>query len=193
MKKISKTFLPVMVMLCLIINQANAQDEISSVKRWSADVSALSAAVFNISQGKLMYSLNPNSRLRSEIGIGYLFQPESNSKTNEGFNTDGIYSAKMATIAYRQFLWKGLHFEEDINFGQGAISDNVVDGKDYKEFVVLSQTYLGYKYDFCKRSKYNFFLMGQGGFGYAYNANHWPSNGSPTFFGMGDIKIGINF
>jgi hypothetical protein len=179
--------------ISLFINQAKAQSEILKTRRWSADLSMFSATVFKINQAKVMYTLNPSSSNKSEIGIGYLFQPESTSKTNKGFNTDGIYSAKMATIAYRQFIWKGLHFEEDINFGQGAVSKNVVDGKTYKEFVVFAQSFVGYKLDFCKKEKYNFFIIGQGGFGYAYNANHWPSNGSPSFFGLGDLKIGINF
>jgi hypothetical protein len=169
------------------------ENTMAKPKRWSADYSLLSQGAFKIAQGKLMYTLNPNSTKKTEIGLGFLLQPESTSKLSEGFNTDGIYSAKMATVAYRQYFWKGLHFEEDLNFGQGAISKNVVDGKDYKEFVVFAQSQLGYKVNVLKKKKYTVFLLGQGGFGYAYNANHWPSNGSPSFFGLGDLKLGIGF
>jgi hypothetical protein len=199
MKKSLKNFLPSKMnykmiavtfgcILSLFANQAKAQN-----KRWNIDASVVGAAVFKITQAKATYILNPKSKYQSEVGVGFLLQPASTAKANEAFNNDGIYSAKMATIAYRQYFWKGLHFEEDVNFGQGAISNNVIDGKTYKEFVVFTQSFIGYKFDLCKKEKYNIFLIGQGGFGYAYNANHWPSNGSPSFYGLGDLKFGINF
>jgi hypothetical protein len=176
-----------------VFNTTYAQSNPIPHQRWNIDYSILDGTVFSITQAKATYCINPKSKNRKEIGIGFLYQPESTAKANEGFNNDGIYSAKMATIAYRQYLWKGLHWENDLNFGQGAVSNNVVDGKTYKEFVLFNQAFLGYTYTICKQKKYSLYLMGQGGFGYAYNANHWPSNGSPSFFGLGDVKIGVQF
>jgi hypothetical protein len=194
MKTNNKIAMTIIILCVLIsINTLKAQNEISKIKRWNVDFSILGAALFKISQAKVLYTLNPNSSNKSQIGLGFLIQPESTSKMSKGFNTDGIYSAKMATVAYRQYLWKGLNFEEAINFGQGAVSKNVIDSRTYKEFVVFAQSLIGYKLDILKRDNYNIFLIGQGGFGYAYNANHWPTNGSPSFFGLGDLKIGINF
>jgi hypothetical protein len=191
MKTIHNTIILVFIVLTSV--NVNAQKDYIQLNKWSIDYSAFNAAYFKITQVKVNYTLNPNSKLKSEIGLGLLLQPGSTAKPNEVFNTDGIYSAKMATVAYRRYLWKGLHIEEDFNFGQGALTNNVTDGKSYKEFVILSQTYIGYKLDFWKKTKYNLFIMGQGGFAYAYNTNHWPTVGSPSFFGLGDLKIGINF
>jgi hypothetical protein len=191
--KSNKNIFIIVLCLLLSISQGKAQQDVNKSKKWNIDVSALSASLFKISQAKVMYIVNPTKKYQSQIGLGFLLQPESTSKMSKGFNTDGIYSTKMATFAYRQYIWKGLHFEEDLNFSQGAVSNNVVDGKTYKEFVVFSQSSIGYKLDICRQDKFNLFIMGQGGFGYAYNTNHWPSNGSPSFFGLGDVKIGINF
>ncbi|MCA6445072.1 MAG: hypothetical protein IM600_16710 [Bacteroidetes bacterium] len=46
-----------------------------------------------------------------------------------------------------------------------------------------------------KREKFNLFIIGQGGFGYAKNFNQWPEANSnvSTVYGLGDLKIGINF
>jgi hypothetical protein len=190
---VSKRTLGNLATILVILGFFNLAQAQENAQRWAIDFSPLTQGLFSITQAKATYLLNPQSKFKSEIGLGFLYQPESTAKANEAFNNDGIYSAKMATIAYRQYFWKGLHLEEDFNFGQGAVSNNVIDGKTYKEFVIFTQSLLGYKCDVLKREKYTLFVMGQGGVGYAYNANHWPSYGSPTVYGLGDLKIGINF
>ncbi|MGL4631941.1 MAG: hypothetical protein ACRCVT_12130 [Leadbetterella sp.] len=190
-KNRKSVFLVALMAVCFIA-QTQAQDDLKP-KRWHYDASLVGAGVFSLFQGKMTYTLNPNKKKQTELGLGILIQPESTNKANEGFNNDGVYSAKMATVACRQFLYKGIHLEVDINFGQGAVSKSTVDGKDYKSFVVFTQAFIGYKYDFLKREKFNLFLIAQGGIGHAYNANHWPSSGSPEFYGLGDLKMGISF
>lgn len=102
----------------------------------------------------------------------------------------------MASVAARQYLWKGLHLEEVVNFGRGSITDSKVDGRDYDSFVVFSQTFIGYKFNFWKREKFNFFIIGQAGLGYVpLSTNRWPrvDEDASSIYGLGDMKIGINF
>jgi hypothetical protein len=101
----------------------------------------------------------------------------------------------MLSIGIRQYFWKGLHVEYVSNLGRARITNSKVDGKDYSAFVIFSQSFIGYKFNVLKREKFNLFVIGQGGFGYAKNFNQWPelnSNVSPIY-GLGDLKIGINF
>jgi hypothetical protein len=79
--------------------------------------------------------------------------------------------------------------------GNAKITKSKVDGKDYSAFVMFSQSFIGYKFNVLKREKFNLFIIGQGGFGYAKNFNQWPeaNNNASTVYGLGDLKIGINF
>lgn len=164
--------------------------------KWGGEFSAIGIGVFSLYQGKLTYALNSDSQFKTELGLGFLIQPESTRQTSEAFNSDGIYSATQASVAARQYFWKGLHFEEVINFGNAGISDSKVDGNDYESFVVFSQTFLGYKFDLYKNNKINFFIIGQAGVGYVpYSSDPWPTAepNSSSVYPLGDLKIGINF
>ena len=163
--------------------------------RWGAEISPVGLAAFSITQAKATYLINPEKMCRTEVGLGFLIQPESTRKANDAFNVDGLYSANMLSIGIRQYFWKGLHVEYVSNLGRARITNSKVDGKDYSAFVIFSQSFIGYKFNVLKREKFNLFVIGQGGFGYAKNFNQWPevnSNASPIY-GLGDLKIGVNF
>jgi hypothetical protein len=180
--------------LLLSINYVNAQESSTfKEKRIGFEISPLALGVFNIYQFKATYLLNPDSRYKSEIGFGALIQNESTSKNNEAFNNDGIYSAKMAVLAYRQYFWKGLHFEQNLDLGESKITKNVVDGKTYKCFTTYLQSFIGYKLDVLKREKFNLFIIGQAGATYSFQVNKWPTKESEKIYVIGDLKIGINF
>lgn len=193
--KNKKTFL--LASLCFLFNAfiLTQTNEPVKPKRWGAEISPVGLAAFSITQAKATYLINPEKMCRTEVGLGFLIQPESTSKANDAFNVDGLYSANMLSIGIRQYLWKGLHVEYVSNLGRARITNSKVDGKDYSAFVIFSQSFIGYKFNVLKRQKFNLFVIGQGGFGYAKNFNQWPelnSNVSPIY-GLGDLKIGINF
>lgn len=168
--------------------------EANPEKRWGAEFSPIGAGVFRLFQAKATYLINPASNFKGEIGLGILLQPESKAKTSESFNKDGLYSAYMASLAYRQYFWKGLHFEEVVNLGYGGNRDNIIDGKHYSAFLIFTQTFLGYKFNLIRSEKFQCFLIGQGGFGYVpLNTNPWPRQDNTSLYGLGDLKIGINF
>jgi hypothetical protein len=164
--------------------------------RWGAEFSAIGVGVFSLYQGKVTYALNPAKQFKTELGLGFLIQPESTRSTSEAFNSDGLYSANQASVAARQYFWRGLHFEQVFNFGNASISDSKVDGNDYESFVVFSQTFLGYKFDLVKKERFRFFVIGQAGIGSVpYSSDPWPTvepDGS-SVYPLGDLKIGFNF
>ncbi|MGF1639297.1 MAG: hypothetical protein ACFCUU_19625 [Cyclobacteriaceae bacterium] len=176
------------------INAQTIEKETIAEKRWGAEFSPIGAGVFRLFQAKTTYLINPKSSFKGEVGLGMLLQPESNAKASEAFNEDGTYSAYMASIGYRQYLWKGLHLESVLNFGYAGNRNNKIDGQDYRAFIVFTQNFIGYKFNVLKRAKYNLFIIGQGGFGYVpINTNQWPRSGESSIYGLGDMKIGINF
>ncbi|SFE92814.1 hypothetical protein [Thermoflexibacter ruber] len=201
--KSDKIVTPVMLLLLLSTPTLSAQQRdyanvdsraVPTSLCWGAEFSPIGAGVFRLAQGKITYALNPTKQFQTELGLGYLIQPASQAKMSEAFNKDGLYSAYMASIAVRQYFWRGLHFEEVINFGKGSISNSKVDGKNYHAFVVFTQTFLGYKFNLFRREKFSFFIIGQCGFGYVpLNTNQWPRTNSTQIYGLGDLKIGVNF
>jgi hypothetical protein len=163
-------------------------------KRWGVEFSPIGAGVFRLFQAKGTYLINPKSKFKGEVGFGVLLQPESTAPASESFNEDGTYSAYMASVGYRQYLWKGLHLESVINFGYGGNRENKLDGKDYEAFLVFNQNFIGYKFNVMNREKFNLFIIGQGGFGYVpVNTNQWPRSGDSSIYGLGDLKVGVNF
>ncbi|WKN45648.1 hypothetical protein [Tunicatimonas pelagia] len=169
-----------------------AQSE-NEVRRWGVEFSPVGAGVFQLFQGKATYLLWPNKSTPAEVGLGLLLQPQSTSSTNEGFNSDGTYSAVMASLAYRQYYWRGLHTESVVNFGQGSVADNVVDGGEYSAFQLFVQHFAGYKFRFLNGAKINFYAIPQFGIGYVPLDKEWPTTEDSGVFFLGDLKVGINF
>jgi hypothetical protein len=192
--KTSKIFITTAT-LCVFFfaNQVKAQNEVTAPKRWGVDVSAFGLGAFGLYQFKGTYLLNPNSNFKREIGLGVFILPESDAKNRKDFNNDGLYSAKLISVSLRQYFCKGLNFEQSIMLGESKLTNNVVDGKNYTSFTIQSHSLIGYKWDFLKREKFNLFLMAQGGIIYSYQPNKWPVKEEEPIYGVGDIKIGINF
>jgi hypothetical protein len=193
MKKNKLSLLVTVICITLFINQSMAQNGVQKVKRFGFDVSAVGLGAFGLYQLKGTYLLNPTSKFKTELGLGIFILPESDAKNRKSFNNDGLYSAKLTSVALRQYLWKGLNVEQNVKFGQSELSNNVVDGKNYSSFTVQSHTLIGYKWDFLKKEKFNLFIIGQGGIIYSYQPNKWPVKEKEPIYGIGDLKIGINF
>ena len=165
-------------------------------KRWGIEFSPVGLGLFRISQGKVTYALNPKHQFKTELGLGAMVQPYSTTKGSESFNQDGEYSALMASIGVRQYVWRGLHFEEVINLGRGSIQNSLVNGSDYDAFVVFTQSFIGYRFDFFKSKRVGFYLIGQMGLGYVpVNTNQWPrvQEKNSSVYPLGDLKLGISF
>lgn len=194
-----KSNVSLLLLLLVSTNLAMAQETNTgevNPKRWGIEYSPVGFGLFRISQAKATFTLNVNHQFKTELGLGFMWQPYSTTKASESFNEDGEYSALMASIGVRQYLWKGLHFEEVVNLGRGSIRNSLVDGNDYDAFVIFTQTFLGYRVDFFKNKKTGLYLIGQMGVGYVpLNTNQWPrveENGS-SVYPLGDLKVGVSF
>jgi hypothetical protein len=193
MKTKNKIVILVTICFTLFIQYIKAQQQIPKAKRFGLDASALGISAFGLYQFKGTYLLNPNSNFKREIGLGAFILPESDAKNRKAFNNDGLYSAKLISVSLRQYFWKGLNLEQGINFGQSKLTNNVVDGKDYSTFNIQSHSLIGYKFNLLKRKAVTFFLIAQGGIIYSYQPNKWPVLEKEPVYGLGDIKLGINF
>jgi hypothetical protein len=181
------------ILVSVYITQVKAQTNENKSKRLGVDISAFGLGVYGLYQAKATYLLNPNSNFKREIGLGIFILPESNAKNRKAFNNDGLYSAKLVSVYLRQYFWRGLNFEQSIKLGQSQLTKNVIDGKDYSSFTIQSHSLIGYKLNFLKREKFNLFIIGQGGIIYSYQPNKWPVKEKEPIYGVGDLKIGINF
>ncbi|MEM6262475.1 MAG: hypothetical protein AAGI38_08215 [Bacteroidota bacterium] len=190
MQRIYFTFF--IVLFASLGHTLRAQSE-SSPRRWGVEFSPIGAGVFQLFQGKATYLLWPDKATSAEVGMGLLLQPQSTSSTNEGFNKDGLYSANMLSLAYRQYYWRGLHTESVLNFGRGSVENNVVDGQAHDAFQLFVQHFVGYKFRLFNTTNIHFFAMPQFGIGYVPLDKEWPTTEDSGVFLLGDLKVGINF
>jgi hypothetical protein len=193
MKTIKICIVVTTLSIYFFINQVNAQNGATAPKRWGADISGIGLGAFGLYQFKGTYLLNPNSNFKREIGLGVFILPESDAKNRKAFNNDGLYSANLISVTLRQYFWKGLNFEQSVTFGESKLKNNIIDGRNYSSFTVQSHSLIGYKLDLLKTNKFNLFIIGQGGVIYSYQPNKWPVKEKEPIYGIGDLKIGINF
>lgn len=99
----------------------------------------------------------------------------------------------MFAVGMRYFPFGGLHIEAKSNMGYAWGTKNLVDGKDYETPTWFWEANLGYKIDFFKKTKINFYVTPQfGGLGKII-ADIGPRGGKPDIFLHGNLFLGINF
>ena len=81
--KNKKTFL--LASLCFLFNAfilAQTNEPVKP-KRWGAEISPVGLAAFSITQAKATYLINPEKMCRTEVGLGFLIQPQSTRNAND--------------------------------------------------------------------------------------------------------------
>jgi hypothetical protein len=58
------------------------------------------------------------------------------------------------TIAYSQYLWKGLNIELYNVFGNGKLKNHVTTGKEYNSNDISNALLVGYKFDLGKQKRF---------------------------------------
>lgn len=98
----------------------------------------------------------------------------------------------MGTLGWRQFLWRGLHFEALLHLGYARGTNNQIDGLDYEDVSFMTEFNVGYRFDLIKPRPVGLFLLSQGGFIGGIYTNIGPRDDVdifPTF----KFSIGISF
>ena len=123
-----------------IFGFGSSQAQISG-PRWSAEFNVL-WPIFpgNIYKPLAVYRLWQQEQLAGELAVGlhirpFEFRPE-----------EGDFSNYALTLGYRQYVWRGLHFEAYQAFGPGFNRNNVVNGADYVSWDYEVGAFAGYRW-----------------------------------------------
>jgi hypothetical protein len=141
--------------------------------------------IFRIQTTKTIFDIGPKSH--ADLILGAYIRPNVKHDVVEKINE------YMFAIGIRYFPLRGLHIDAKSNMGYAWGTKNLVDGKDYETPTWFWEANLGYKIDFFKKTKINFYVTPQfGGLGKII-ADIGPRGGKPDIFLHGNLLLGINF
>ncbi len=99
----------------------------------------------------------------------------------------------LLTVGYRQYFYKGLHIEAQLDAGYAWGHKNKIDGKDYNNFALLGEANAGYTFHLRSKGSSNFYILPQFGVLHGLSTNIGPRGGKSDTFIQGKLIIGIRF
>lgn len=99
----------------------------------------------------------------------------------------------LITLGYRQYFYKGLHVEAQLDAGYAWGTNNKIDGKDYNNFALLGEVNAGYTFHLPSRKHSNFYILPQFGVLQGISTDIGPRGGKADTFIQGKLLVGIRF
>lgn len=97
------------------------------------------------------------------------------------------------TIGYRQYLWRGLHLEGQVDLGYAWGTRNRIDGRDHNNFAMLVEGHAGYRFDFAPSAATSLYLNPQVGVIHGAITDIGPRGGKSDTFLSAKINLGVQF
>lgn len=97
------------------------------------------------------------------------------------------------TLGYRQYFYKGLHLEAQIDAGYAWGTKNKIDGKDHNNFALLGEVNTGYTFILPSWNNSSFYILPQFGVLQGLSTDIGPRDGKPDTFLVGKLLTGILF
>jgi hypothetical protein len=173
----------------LIRNIVVAQIPAEKAYKWGFETELVQPFIptVHIARVQATYTLSAPEKRRGDLIMGAYIRPNVKHDVVEKI------SEYMASIGYRQYLWKGFNLEGKSNMGYAWGKKNLLDGKDYNTPTWFWESNIGYKFDFLKKQNFSYYAIAQ--FGALGNivADIGPRGGKPDTFLQGSLLAGINF
>lgn len=99
----------------------------------------------------------------------------------------------LLTVGYRQYFYKGLHAEAQLDGGYAWGKNNKIDGKDYNNFALLGEVNLGYTFTIASNQKPRLYILPQAGVLSGLSTDIGPRGGKNDTFFQGKLIVGIRF
>lgn len=99
----------------------------------------------------------------------------------------------LLTVGYRQYIYKGLHVEGQVDGGYAWGLKNKIDGKDYNNISILGELNAGYQLNMPSPRSWNFYILPQAGVLQGLSTNIGPRGGKSDTFIQGKLIVGIRF
>lgn len=179
----------IIVTILLVNSKSFSQTNPPNPKKWGIETELVQPFLPNVGIIRLQatYSLNAANKKRGELLFGAYLRPNVKHDIVEKINE------YLLITGYRQYLWKGLHLEAKSNLGYAWGTKNKYDGKDYNNLSWFWEANLGYKFEFAKKAKTNFYVLAQAGVIGSISSNIGYRGGESDNFPQANVIIGINF
>jgi hypothetical protein len=125
--------------------------------------------------------------LRGDLVLGAFLRPNVEHDVVEEIDE------YLGTVGYRQFLWRGLHLEVQLDAGYVWGTNNLVDGKDYANFTLLGEVHAGYRFVFGPGDDWGLVVNPQFGVIHGLVTDIGPRDGKPDTFFSGKLNVGVAF
>lgn len=191
-----KLFVSIIGCLVAVSSIAQAEIEQNSPTKWGVEINLL-WPIFpgNIYKGQITYETWRKKELAGDVYVGFHIRPFE-------FRIDeGDFANYALTFGYRQFVFKGLHFEVYQAFGPGFNKNNAITGKNYSSWDYEVGLLGGYRWEFLSPEKRNNAKMSpyvstqHGLFFLAAQTNPHPIvnfTGEKPFY-VGTLNFGVKF
>ncbi len=125
--------------------------------------------------------------LRGDLVLGVYLRP------NVAHDIVDEIDEYLGTIAYRQYVWAGLHLEAQLDLGYAWGTRNKVDGLDHNNFAMLGELHAGYRFDFGLSEHWGLYLNPQVGVIHGLITDIGPRAGKSDTFFSARINVGAMF
>ncbi len=173
------------VLLIFISAAMHAQD---TTPKWGLEVELIQPFIpdVQIFQVQATRSLFDNGAARrADLVLGAYMRPNVKHDVVEEIDE------YMLLVAYRHYVWKGLHVEPGINVGYYWGWNNLIDGQDYEGIGVFWEANIGYKFNLGAKKRF-YTVFQAGGLG-SLHSDIGPRGGKPDTFPNINLMIGVNF
>jgi hypothetical protein len=130
---------------------------------------------------------NASGTLHGDLLLGAYLRPNVKHDVVEKINE------YLITVGYRQYFFKGLHLEAQLDGGYAWGTNNKIDGKDYNNAALLGEVNAGYTFHLPTKKNANFYILPQFGVLHGLETNIGPRGGKSDTFIQGKLLVGIRF
>lgn len=186
-KKISTTFIAILLLILCSYSQSNTADSVRLKKKyWSIETSVIWPIYPGIYKLNFVREVWSKKTFYGEVGLSLNIQPERYDSNS------GYFSEEFMSLFYRQYFWKGFHVQLETNFAYGRIKNWQTTGNNYESYAIFHDFTGGYQFELLKKNKVGLTISLRAGGGFtSYVNTSWPRSEKPYW--LADVVIGMKF
>lgn len=177
---------------CLFAQQTNAQTAVNpTTPKWGFETELIAPFLPEVGiitfKATRTITQNATNSMHGDLLLGAYIRPNVKHDIVEKINE------YLLTVGYRQYFFKGLHLEAQIDAGYAWGTKNKIDGKDYNNLALLGEVNAGYTFNLPSQKSSNFYLLPQFGVLQGLSTDIGPRGGKADTFIQGKLMVGIRF
>ena len=168
-----------------------AQNETKEPYKWGIETELIApflpeVGIITVKATRTIYQ-NASGTMHGDLLLGIYARP------NVAHDIVETIDEYLLTVGYRQYFYKGLHAEAQLDGGYAWGKNNKIDGKDYNNFALLGEINLGYTFTISSNQKPRFYILPQAGVLSGLSTDIGPRGGKSDTFFQGKLIVGYRF